>query len=304
MYRLLEKILKESSIDFPRENLDLAVWDKEDDFYTLREDVKKKILAILEKYPDVPLLEIAEEIHIVGSIGTNQYRDDADIDIHIVPKNIDEWDEEDTRKVIRWFNTNRNEIDGRIEKHPIEVYIQLNPNQDFMSDSNYNLLEDGWLVGPKIVSMSADPYEDFVHIADDIRNTVEDADKLFGELKRDVIDYDVIKVAMERMSGEDKDRLLQKLEDKLSELEDDIEALYKKKGEWTDARRKASKPETPEQALKDVELAKHWKDVNAMFKFVNRYQYMKTIKNLKELLADEQITPDEVDKIKNVMGIQ
>jgi len=89
MYRLLEKILKnevdESSIDFPQEDLDLSVWDKEDDSYTLREDVKKKILAVLEKYPDVPLLEIAKEIRIVGSIATNQFLPESDLDIHIVP---------------------------------------------------------------------------------------------------------------------------------------------------------------------------------------------------------------------------
>jgi hypothetical protein len=304
MNRLLEKILRiaESSIDFPREDLDPAIWDKEDDIYTLREDVKKKILAVLEKYPDVPLLEIAEEIRVVGSLCTNQFLGTADLDCHIVPKDIDDWSEEDVDKVIKWFNTNRDKIGGWISEHPLEVYIQLQPAQDLMSDGCYNLLEDEWLVGPKIVPMSSDPYEDFSHIADDIRNTVEDADKLFGELKRDVIDFEVIKVAMERMSGEDKDRLLQKLEDKLNELENDIEALYKKKGEWTDARRKASKPETPEQALKDVELAKHWKDVNATFKFVNRYKYMRTIKNLKDLLADGQVSPDEVDKIKSIMG--
>ena len=302
---LLEKILQvdESSIDFPQISLDLAIWDKEDDTYTLREDVKKKILAVLEEYPDAPLLEIAEEIRIVGSIATNQYLDSADLDIHIVPKNIKEWDEEEANKVIRWFNENRDEIDGRIENHPIEVYVQLNPNQDLLSDGCYNLLKGEWLVGPKIVSTDTDPYDDFSHIADDIRDTVEEADKLFGELKRDVIDFEVIRAAMGRMSGEDKDRLLQKLQDKLDELETDIEALYKEKGEWTDARREASKPETPEQALKDVELAKNWKDVNATFKFVNRYRYMRTIKNLKELLADEEITPDEVDKIKSIMGV-
>lgn len=302
---LLEKILHvdESSIDFPRQDLDDAIWDKEDDTYTLKKEVKEKILAILEEYPDVLLLEIAEEIRIVGSLCTNQFLDVADCDAHIIPKNIDEWSEEEVNKVIRWFNENRDELDGWIDGHPLEVYVQLDPNQDLMSDGCYNLLEDEWLVGPKVVPMSTDPYEDFSHIADDIRSTVENADKLFGELKRDVIDFEVIQAVIERMSGEDRDRLLQKLEDKLNELEDDIEALYKEKGEWTDARREASKPETPEQALKDVELAKNWKDVNATFKFVNRYKYMRIIKNLKDLLSDDEITPDEVDKIKSIMGV-
>jgi len=296
--------ISESSIDFARDGLDDAIWIKEDDTYILREDVKKKILAVLEKYSDIPLLEIAKEIRIVGSLATNQYLDTADLDIHIVPKNPDDWSEKSIKLLMDWFNDHRDEIDGFVEKHPTEVYIQLNPNQDFMSDGCYSVLEDKWMVGPKIVPTSTDPYDDFSHIADIVRGSVKDADDLFAELKRDIIDYDTIKVAMEKMSGEDKQRLLQKLQDKLKELESGIEELYKERGEWVSARHNASKPATPEQALKDVELAKNWKDVNATFKFINRYQYLRTINNLEELLADEKISSDEVPIIKNIMGMR
>ena len=75
------------------------------------------------------------------------------------------------------------------------------------------------------------------------------------------------------------------------------------KGEWVDARRSASKP-SPEQALKDVDSTKQWRDTNATFKFINRYQYLKTIADLQKLLKDEEITPDEVDQIKSIMGVQ
>jgi len=75
----------ESSIDFPRESLDSAVWDMEDGNYVLKDEVKKQIIDLVSKYPDVPLLEIAKEIRIVGSIATNQFLDTADCDIHIVP---------------------------------------------------------------------------------------------------------------------------------------------------------------------------------------------------------------------------
>lgn len=298
----LDRDVFESSIDFPRVSLDPTIWSKEDGNYTLRKDVKRKVLDVLKKYPDVPLLEIAKEIHIVGSSCTNQYLDTADLDTHIIPKSNEGWSEEKANKVIKWFNTNRDKIGGYVGTHPVEVYIQLDPNQDLMSDGCYDLLRDKWLVGPKIVSMSTDPYEDFSHIAQDIRDAVEDADELFGELKRDIIDYDVIKQAMERMSGQDKERLMQKLRGKLKELEINISALYSKRGEWVDARRKASKPESPESALKDVELAKNWKDINAQFKFINRYQYLRTISSLQKLLDDGEVTSNEIGKIKDIMG--
>jgi len=211
--------------------------------------------------------------------------------------------EEFQNTIIKWFNEHRDEIGGYIGNHPAEVYIQYDPNQDLMSDGNFSLLSGEWLVGPKVAPMNFDPYEDFSHIADTIKSEVENVDKLFGELKRDVIDYDVIHLAMGRMSGEDKKRLLQKLQSKLEELEDDIETLFAKRKDWVDARHNAAKPTTPEQALKDVELAKRWKDTNATFKFIDRYKYLKTIKELQDLLADEEITSDEVSVIKNIIGV-
>jgi len=302
-YAKIKENVSESSIDFPREGLDLAVWNKEDDSYTLREDVKKKILAILEEYPDIVLKDIVDTIHIVGSIGTNLYEDDCDIDVHVIPKDFTGWNEKKVREVWNWFNDHRDEINGYVEKHPIEIWIQTDVNQDLLSDGCYDLLVNKWKKGPMVVPMDYDPYEDFSHIADDIRAVSRDADILFGELKRDVIDYDVINRAMERMSGEDKKRLLQKLQAKLEEIENDITVLYTKKKSWVDIRTSVSKPATPEQALKDVELAKKWRDTNATFKFVNRYHYLRTINLLKELLGDDEITPDEIDKIKNIMGV-
>jgi hypothetical protein len=303
LLRYGKEFVSESSIDFPQKNLDSSVWDKKGKTYTIKLEVKNKILEIVKRYPDIPLLEIAKEIHVVGSIATNQYLDTADCDIHIIPKNIKDWSEEEVEEVTNWFNKHRDEIDGFIGSHPVEVYIQVEPSQDLMSDGCYDLLNDMWLTGPKIVPMDFDPYEDYSYILDDVKDAVEDADLLFGELKRDVIDYEVIKQAMERMAGENKEKLLKKLQDKLDEMEEDIEALYKERGEWVDKRRKASKPATPEEALEDVKLAKRWKDTNALFKFVNRYHYLKVIKGLKELMADDEITPDEVSKIKTIMGM-
>ena len=300
-YKLLEKILqvKESSIDFPKQDLDDAIWDKKDDTYTLREDVKEKIFAVLEEYPDVPLLEIAEEIRIVGSITSNQYLDTADIDVHITPKSIEKWDEDSIKVLRKWFDGHRDELGGYIDSHPIEVYIQIKADQDLMSIGCYDMLEEKWLVGPTTVPQDYDPYEDFSRVLDDIKDTVKDADILFAELKRDVIDYSVIKSAMERISGEDKEKLLQKLQDKLTEMEDDIELLYKERKGFVDIRRTMD----VEQALKDVKYMESWEDDNATFKFINRYRYLKTIGDLKDLLADEEITPDEVDKIKSIMGV-
>ncbi len=299
------KKLVESSIDFPRQGLDTAVWQKTDDDYELRQDVKRHILAVLDRYPAENLRRIAATIHIVGSINTNQFADDADIDVHIQPRDITGYDEEIPMQVKKWFDQNRDAINGWIGDHPIEVYLQLDPAQDLMSDGVYDLLADKWVVGPKEQAQDYDPYEDFSHIADQIRDEVRDADALFGELKRDVIDHEVIQQAIERMPEEQRQQLVVKLEAKLQEIETGIEALYKERGEWSTARRTASKPATPEQARQDVELARKWKDQNAVFKFINRYQYMQVIGDLKKLVGDDdKLDSKDVNKIKSITGVR
>jgi len=295
----------ESSIDFPRQGLDAAVWQKTGDDHVLRQDVKRHILAVLDRYPAENLRRIAAKIHIVGSINTNQFADDADIDVHIQPRDISGYGEEVPMQVKKWFDQNRDAINGWIGEHPVEVYLQLDPAQDLMSDGVYDLLADKWVVGPKEQSQDYDPYDDFSDIADQIRAEVRDADALFGELKRDVIDHEVIQQAIERMPKEQRQQLMAKLETKLQEIEAGIEALYKERGEWSVARRTASKPATPEQARHDVELARKWKDQNATFKFINRYQYMQVIGDLKKLVGDDdKLDSKDVDKIKSITGVR
>jgi hypothetical protein len=297
-----EGCLFESSIDFPKPSLDLAIWQQEGDSYRMRQDVKDKIVRILDAYEPVDLMSMAREIRIVGSIGTNLYTDDVDIDVHIVPDDFSLWTEESVKELQVWFNENIDRLGGYIGKHPIEVYVQLVPSQDLLSDSAYDFLNDEWLVGPKVVSQDYDPYEDFSHIADDIRKSVQGADLLMGELKRDVIDFDTIKAAMETLPDDVKQRVHLKLKNKLQEIEDNIEALYGMRKDWVDARREISGSYSPEQVMQDVELAKKWKDINAQFKFINRYKYMKVVGDLEKLLSDDKISPEEVDVIKNVMG--
>jgi len=303
-YDILERKIRESSIDFPQEDLDPDVWTKEGQKYVLRPDVKKKILNTLSKYDEVPLIKIADELRVVGSITSNQYTPDVDIDVHLtLSPGFPNKSSEFQRDVMRWFNTHRDDVNGWVNKHPIEVYIQLNPAQDMMSVGVYDLNTGEWKKGPKLVDKDYDPYEDFADVFDQLRDMVKDADELLGELKRDVIDYDVISQAMMRLSDEDRKRFRDKLQQKLQEMEQDIESLYDVRGEWVQLRKQSSAPATSEEALQDIDLAKRWKNANALFKFISRYKYIKIIGELNKMLEDENIDSTEVEVIKDLVGV-
>jgi len=296
----------ESSIDFPRKSLSSEVWEQDEDGgYKMLPKVHDRIIEQLERYPDFNLVDAAHEIHVVGSICTNQYTDDADIDVHIVP-NMDKLPKNRApeiwvKDIFKWYKDNRGD-ESYIGEHPMEVYLQLIPDQDMMSDGVYNLLSDEWAKGPLIRNIEYDPYEAFSGVVQSIADVVGGADKLMGELRRDVVDYDAIKRAMTELPEPAKQKLRAKLQAKLKEVESDVELLMQNKKEWIDMRRSASRPESPEQALNDVGLAKKWADKNALFKLINRYGYMQAISDLEELMQDNGITPDEMSTIRGVMG--
>lgn len=309
-YRVGESKTNESSIDFPRYTLSPAVWNKKGEQYSLKPEAKAKILDLLKQYPELNLVGMAEEIRIPGSLASNTYRDDVDVDVHIVPKKdfAAKYKTPEQQKalqdtVMKWYSENLEKIDGHIGKHPIEVYVQFNPAQDLMSDGCYSLTQDKWLKEPTVRDIKYNPYDDFKGLADEIRNDVKDADLAFGELRRDVVDFDTFKQALKQLKPEDRDHIVKMMSDKLKEIEQDIDRLYKDKKEWTSARRDASKPATEEEAFKDVAMASKWKDTNAAFKFIARYRYLKTINALHDLVKDDsKITPNEIEVMKKIIG--
>jgi hypothetical protein len=182
--------------------------------------------------------------------------------------------------------------------------MQYNESQDLLSAGCYDLMADKWIIGPRIYPLDYDPYEDFADVFKTVHSMVQDADILFGELKRDVIDYDVIKLALQKIPKSQRQHLKDRLQDKLQEIEDDILLLYKERKDWVDARRKSSKPVSVENAKDDVELAKKWNDANALFKFINRYKYLKTIRDLEEILGeDNKLSPGDVDSVKDILKV-
>lgn len=282
----------ESTIDFPQKDLPLAIWAKTGDSYVLKANVAEIIFNTLRKYTQVNLREIADDIHITGSIGTNQYTegdDPADLDVHIV---VDENKLENAAEVqADVFKFFRNDI-TYVSGHPIEVYLQYNPQQEMLAEAVYDIDTQEWVRGPKIVDSNYDPYDDFSDILDIVREMATEADVGLGELKRDAIDYTTLVDALTTMTGDTKQNLLVKLHSKLDEIVDDIEMLKKLKGNWIEMRRDSSK---------GTGVEKTWRNANAKFKYLSRYKYMQTITVLEKMLSDNKLDSEEIDIIKNVV---
>ena len=298
---MAKKKVQESSIDFPRNGLSEHVWNKEYGTYVLKPEVKDKIYSVLSKIPTNGKQSRVGIIHIVGSIGTNQYTDEADIDVHIQPVEPTFKTEAEQQRVMKWVNQNRDKIDAYIGKHPIEIFIQLLPEQDLLSDACYDVIKDKWIKGPKLVALDYDPYEDFSDVLPEVEKLAQEMDIKLGELKRDVIDFQTIEDAIIKLPKDQRDKLVTALEKKRDELEQTVKELYKLRKVYIDARHQSSKP-TANQAKDDIAIAKRWRDANSIHKFLHRYKYTRLLSDLYELIKDNAtLSNDEVDIIGSLL---
>lgn len=306
--RLLKEGMEESSVDFPQPDLCSQVWNKTGDTYVLKPEVEKKVYELLSEYPKAKLLDLADEIHIIGSIGTNQYDETSDIDVHLViPPDkmpLDKSKEDWQKDIKKWYKDNIQSLDAYVGQHPIEVYYQLTPAQEMLADALYDVKKREWIKGPKKVEVDYNPYSRFKEVLTGLQDALGETDELLAELKRDVIDYDVIKLAIAKAPIEVKKKLTGVLKAKLEEIENGAKELLLKKKEWVDMRKQASAPTTANQALKDIELVRQWEDTNALFKFISRYQYIKLISEIETMMGkDMQLEDEEVNRIKTLLGV-
>lgn len=299
----------ESSVDFPSTDLPLDIWDKEDDKYVLNLDLKTRIFQALSAYPKIDLMNLAKQIHIVGSIGTNLFDDEADIDIHIIPhedklpNNIDLLELQ--KDIMNWFKNNRDENNWYVNKHPFEVYLQLDPTQDYYSDTMYDLFNDEWVKPFKKYDMSYNPYEIYGGVFDEIQKLTSPADVAIGELRRDVIDYNRLSNAMKKLDKDNKIKLKDMLQGKLDEIEVDINNLSQNKDIWRAIRRRNSGSSIDlKDDLEQLKTLKHsdeWNKDNFIFKIIDRYYYMNLINNLNKLIEDGHLENDDVPKIEKIL---
>lgn len=304
----------ESNVDIGLPTLDSTVWDTRGDKYVLKPSVQAEIYRILRSSPFGDLLDLSDHVHIVGSLTTNTYTETSDLDVHLSPNkekltalvgdkkgyyDKTNLEEDFQKKVKKWSWDSKLSVG----KHPIEVYIQYNYQQDFLGDGVYNVKTAQWLKGPLFREVGFNPYAVHSGILKSLTKEFEELDVELGSLKRSVIDFRTIVSAVRKIPAERRGALIELLRLKLEEINSSVDDLLKNRKEWTDARRNASKPTSIEQAFNDVKLASKWGEANAYFKFIDRYMYIKLIGEIEKIVGDDDVETADVDMLADVLGV-
>lgn len=266
----------ESILDTPKEGLDSAVWKMSDDGKYGLTDTAETVIQEIVDYEREKFGMKNVSVRITGSITSNQYSDDSDIDIHISFSGLTDENSDDLNKVMRAdFEENYRNSSPResynIGDHPVEVYFQANPYQDLMSVGCYDFVQKMWLVGPDLKPIDFDPYsefysEDMEYVKDviiDIRNII---------LKC----YETAMVIKNSSDGEFRYGEFHTLKKTMEEAVDIFNAAKQ-------CRKVYSSPKSVEDALKKRD-SKKWKIADSSFKLMDKFGYLKILKRFSTIL--------------------
>lgn len=274
--------LAESSIDLVRKTYAPTVFvDEESPKPTLRPELRAQIeqhVALIDAIAPV------KQYFIKGSILTKQYTHKADIDVFVRVKPTGASNmEEDIEKV--W-----SKIDGIFAKdttHPLQYYITDAKYDLKNTEAAYDVMNDQWMVQTPAKDLDVSLY------TTDLKNKLNRLDMMTGELRRDIIDHELLNsIPRDQVAG-----IAKQTEKKLKEVEYDIKALVKSYNEIKNARKDAFADEMTPEMITKYGRKTHLPG-NVIFKFIERYHYLAFLRRLRDILGDdEQLSKDEYDKL-------
>ena len=282
-----EEIIVEGITDIPRKTYAKGVFD---DYDTDNPKLKTGVIAMIkkqisqfEKYAPV------KSYSLIGSILTKRYRNDADLDINVL-FDVPPADRVSMREAI---SKNLKDINGRLipgTKHPINYFVitdpELKKKNDSLADGVYDIMNNDFVRKPKEQSFDPKKYEA------DFHKKVKEIDVVKGELQRDIIDYK----ELQELEPSDIENLQSLVVKKLTEIESAIDFFDKLGQDLIQTRRDLySKDLTPDEIR---QYGVHHKlPKNVIYKYLEKYHYLKFFKKCKEIRDDGKITDDEIDSI-------
>jgi len=293
--------MKASVIDYARVGLDNTIWDTSGPELKLWPNISLQIIDIaasaLDDF-DIPE-SVVKGIYVYGSIMTNQYNAKTDVDCRILLSR--------SKMTAIYPDLTGDEIFSYLEdvlhgqkagdtEHPLNYSVIIEGEQEDLGrtkfDPVYDVINDKVIREPIFVAEDFDPDEEFTTERDQIEVVMENLDKLLRDTKTKTIDFAVLKEAIGHVK--DPEKLKQRLQNKLKEIEIDIERLV---AEYESIKEERSKALTQES-----ETSPHRLPGNVKHKYLERYQYLDVLKKLKHILKDG-VTPKEIPDVAEALHV-
>ena len=300
--------MTESVIDFPKESLCPEVWEKVisvdgiNETWQLTETARLKIEKVarylIDCYKKTYSYDPDEySVHITGSITSNSYTKNSDIDLHILIPAFPKGEEDKINKLFRAeFEENFKDLhigDDKVAEHPIEVYFQPNAFQDLMSVGCYDFFNRKWLVGPEMTDPAFNPYSEY------FKEIQAKSDKYAQKIRNMILSiYEMAVVYKKNIGNNFVVTLRPLLVNQLSEVQNLYDSIRQ-------MRKVYSSPTSAEQAL-EYRASRKWKIVDASFKLFDKYGYMAILKQFTsdyDLMTSTDLVSDiDVEVVEDILS--
>lgn len=280
---MIDDTIFESIIDYTRKDLDPNVFNKVGDKYVIKPDIAYFICDIVRDI-DANIVDV-KDYFIKGSILSFQWLEETDVDLLIEAR---EMSEDERRAIQNRVDERYGDINIPGTEHPLQIYINSGQYDYINADGIYRF-DTGWVKGPYNIRVDVKDY------MDKFRKVVSSLDITTGELKRDIIDYNIL----DKLGPNEIEQLEQELNEKLQEINENIDNLILQYKHIKDMRHNAfDRQMTPQEIIKYG--TKNSLPENVVFKMLERYHYMRMLSKLKEI-AEDGIQHSEIDDIEEII---
>jgi hypothetical protein len=298
---------KASIIDYPREGLDESIWDIDGNTLKLQPRINDEIVDITRSFLDD--LDLPEEaiidVLLYGSMLTNQYNSKTDLDARILldPEIISEHYPSMTGDEL--YDLTMDTIHGVLladTQHPFNATVviegedtELGQSPLGVSDRDpvYSMKEEAVIHEGTGYDETFDPDVEFMEERSEVAEIMTKLDALVQDAKTNTIDIELLEEAIGNVA--EPDRLIEKIEDRLGDLNFTIEKMVDEYNKIKEERSTSYK-----EGPKDD---RHKAPGNIRFKFLEKYRYLDMLKKLKRLFKGG-IDPAEIDDVADTLNIR
>ncbi|MDD5589199.1 MAG: hypothetical protein PHP92_04045 [Candidatus Nanoarchaeia archaeon] len=311
-----------SVIDYPYETLPKDLWEKKDNKYILRQDIKEQILKTINQvlsngFNVEHKSDWLKEVLFGGSAGTYFYLGNAsDIDLKIVIeyrkflednsqyKELYEKDKKELQKeLVKVARVN----EYKINEHPLDFYIYdiaEFTQGEFLNkyDNLYNIEKGIWIKEPFDIDIST--WDRGTIVKRGMNGAIKWAqtwDLSIGNMKREIRSYEIIMQHLILLSKEEKNKFKEDIQKILVDIQNEIEKMIDGKKEVVELRHKIFE-EDFKPNLEEYYFSINFLPENIQFKLLQEFGYFSLIKGLEKLLEDDgKITEEEIPEVKKII---
>lgn len=141
-----------------KDELTSQIFDKKNDTYTLKSEIRKKLLEVSDDFIESLGIDFfIHDIVLTGSLANYNWSQYSDVDLHII---IDFEDAGYPIEILKeFFDAKKNvwneKRNIKIKGYDVEIYVQ-DSNEHHVSSGVYSVLKNKWLIEPKKESPNID----------------------------------------------------------------------------------------------------------------------------------------------------